>query len=184
MARGGHGEGGRGYAGVAFTSSCPLTVMAVTEVGASLQPAWLWQRLLKCAAPIRPRTVPYSPMQPRIAPCSPTGSHLHLLRAVELWLPVRDPAHAALPIAKFLTKGPILGLGVPAAVGVVEGNVEEERPRDGEGGDGGGVAKGCPPPPRPSLGSAGVSWSRREDSHLIWASGCGVTLRQGVPSYL
>lgn len=47
-------------------------------------------------------------------------------------------------------------------MGVVEGNVEEERPRDGEGGDGGGVAKGCPPPPktfpglcRGELGSVG-----------------------------
>lgn len=68
-------------------------------------------------------------MQSHIATCSPTGPHLHLLRAVELWLPVRNPAHAALSIAEFLTEGPVLGLGVPTAMWVVEGDVEEERPR-------------------------------------------------------
>lgn len=71
-----------------------------------------------------------APRDPPTAPCSPTGSHLHFLRAVELWLPVGDPAHATLSIAEFLTEGPVLGLGVPAAVGVVEGNVKEERPGD------------------------------------------------------
>lgn len=34
----------------------PITLMAVTEVGASLQLAWLQWRLWKCAAPIRPRS--------------------------------------------------------------------------------------------------------------------------------
>jgi len=92
----------------------------------------------------------YVPTQPHLALCGPTGSHLHLLWVVELWLPVRDPAHATLSVAEFLAKGPVLGLGVPAAVGVVEGDVEEERPRDGEGG--GGAAKGCPRLSRPSPG--------------------------------
>lgn len=124
----------------------------------------------------------HSPTQPHIALLSPTGSHLHLLWAVELWLPVRDPAHATLSVAKFLTEGPVLGLGVPAAVRVVEGDVEEERPRDREGGS--GVAKRCLQPPRPSWDCGGVSWGQREDSHLNWASGYGVTQRQGVPSYL
>lgn len=121
-------------------------------------------------------------MHPHIALLGPTSSHLHLLWVVELWLPVGDPAHAALSVAKFLAEGPVLGLGVPAAVRVVEGDVEEERPRDGEGGS--GVAKGCSQPPRPSLDCGGVSWGQREDSHLIRASGYGVTQRQGVPSYL
>lgn len=67
-----------------------------------------------------------------VAGLQPHGPHLHVLWVVELWFPVRDPAHTALPIAKFLTKGPILGLGVSAAVWVMESNVEEERP--GEGG--------------------------------------------------
>lgn len=73
-----------------------------------------------------------APGDPPTAPCSPTGPHLHFLRAVELRLPVGDPAHATLSIAEFLTEGPVLGLGVPAAVGVVEGNIKEERPGDRE----------------------------------------------------
>ena len=48
----------------------PITLMAVTEVGASLQPPWLRRRLLSHAAPIRPRAVPYSPVQLHIAPRS------------------------------------------------------------------------------------------------------------------
>lgn len=106
-------------------------------------------------SPIWPGTAPYCSTLPHIAPHCPTGSHLHLLWVVELWLPVRDPAHATLSIAEFLTKGPVLGLGVPAAVGVVEGDVEEERPEDGKGGGGHGAAQRCPHPPRPSLGVQG-----------------------------
>lgn len=52
----------------------------------------------------------------------------HILRAIGLGRPVRDPAHATLSIAELLAEGPVLGLGVPAAVGVVESNVEEEGP--------------------------------------------------------
>lgn len=59
------------------------------------------------------------------------GSYQHVLWVVGLRGPVWDPPHAALPIAKLLTEGPVLGLGVPTAVGVVEGDVEEEGPAQG-----------------------------------------------------
>lgn len=54
--------------------------------------------------------------------------HLHILRVVGLGGPVWNSPHATLPIAKLLTERPILWLGVPAAVGVMEGNIEEKRP--------------------------------------------------------
>lgn len=59
------------------------------------------------------------------------SSYLHILRVVGLRGPVWDLPHATLSIAKLLTEGPVLWLGVPAAVGVVEGDIEEERPADG-----------------------------------------------------
>lgn len=76
------------------------------------------------------------------------AGYLHILRGVDLWGPVWDPPHAALAVAELLAEGPVLGLGVPAAVGVVEGHVQEEGP-----GWGGGVraeawllTQGSPPP--------------------------------------
>lgn len=59
------------------------------------------------------------------------SSYQHILWVIGLGGPVWDPPHAALPIAKLLTEGPVLGLGVPAAVGVMKGDIEEERPARG-----------------------------------------------------
>ena len=59
-------------------------------------------------------------------------SYLHILWVVGLGGPVWNPPHATLPIAKLLTECPVLWLGVPAAVGVMEGNREEKRPAGGE----------------------------------------------------
>lgn len=56
------------------------------------------------------------------------GPYQHILRAVGLGRPVRDPPHATLSVAELLTEDPVLGLGVPAAVRVVESDVEEEGP--------------------------------------------------------
>lgn len=78
-----------------------------------------------------------------VAVVQPHDPNLHILWVVELWFPVRDPAHATLSIAKFLTKGSILGLGMPAAVWVMESNIEEERP--GEGGGSGAGDNLCAP---------------------------------------
>ena len=61
-------------------------------------------------------------------------SYHHVLWVIGLGGPVWDPPHAAVPVAKLLTEGPVLGLGVPTAVGVVEGDVEEEGPARGEEG--------------------------------------------------
>lgn len=65
-------------------------------------------------------------------PCKGPSYH-HILRVVGLGCPVWDAPHAALSIAKLLAEGSILGLGVPAAVGVMESHVEEERPECGGG---------------------------------------------------
>lgn len=71
-------------------------------------------------------------------------SYQHILGVVGLGGPVWDPPHATLPIAKLLAEGPILGLGVPAAVGVMEGDIEEEGPA-GVVGVGPSSAVGTPP---------------------------------------
>lgn len=55
-------------------------------------------------------------------------SYHHILRVVGLGCPVWNAPHATLPIAELLTEGSILGLGVPAAVGVMESHIEEEWP--------------------------------------------------------
>lgn len=60
-------------------------------------------------------------------------SYQHVQRVIGLGGPVWDPPHAALPIAKLLAEGPELGLGVPTAVGVMEGDVQEEGPARGGG---------------------------------------------------
>lgn len=59
-----------------------------------------------------------------------TVPHLHLIWTIVLRLPVWDPTHSSLPIAKLLTKGSILGLGVATTVGIMESNVEKERPKE------------------------------------------------------
>lgn len=66
--------------------------------------------------------------------CNPGGEenprpHLHLIWMVELRFPVRDPAHSRLPIAKFLTEGSILWLGMTTAMGIMESNIKEKRPK-------------------------------------------------------
>ena len=53
------------------------------------------------------------------------GGHQNLLRFVKDRLPVRNDAHPA-SSAVVLAELPVLWLGVPAPVRVVEGNVEEE----------------------------------------------------------
>lgn len=55
-------------------------------------------------------------------------SYQHILGVIGLGSPVWYPPHAALPVAKLLTEGPVLGLGVSTAVGIVEGDIEEEGP--------------------------------------------------------
>lgn len=60
-------------------------------------------------------------------------SYQHILRVVDLGRPVWDTPHAAFPVAKLLAEGSVLGLRVPTAVRVVEGDIEEERPGGGEG---------------------------------------------------
>lgn len=63
--------------------------------------------------------------------CGEGPFYLHILWVVGLGGPVWNPPHATLPIAKLLTERPILWLGVPAAVGVMEGDIQEERPAGG-----------------------------------------------------
>lgn len=88
--------------------------------------------------------------------------YLHILGIVDLWGPVWDAPHAALPVAELLAEGPVLGLGVPAAVGVVEGDIQEEGPaRGGSSVPGPGVRpRGAPPSGRsPSASPAPVTES-------------------------
>lgn len=59
-------------------------------------------------------------------------SYLHILGVIGLRRPVWNEPHATLPVAKLLTEGSVLGLGVPAAVGVMESHIEEEGPGCGE----------------------------------------------------
>lgn len=59
-------------------------------------------------------------------------SHLYLIWAIVLGLPVWDPAHSHLPISKFLTEDSVLGLRVATAVRIVECNVKEKRPMRGQ----------------------------------------------------
>lgn len=54
--------------------------------------------------------------------------HLHLTWMVELRFPIWDPAHSRLPIAKFLTEGSILRLGMTTAMGIMESHIKEKRP--------------------------------------------------------
>lgn len=56
--------------------------------------------------------------------------HLHFVWIIVLGLPIGDPAHSGLPIAKFLAEGSILGLGVATAVRIMESNVEKKRPEE------------------------------------------------------
>ena len=52
--------------------------------------------------------------------------HVHLVRGVDDGVPVGDDAHTRTTVTELLTEGAILGVGVAAAVGVVEGHVQEE----------------------------------------------------------
>lgn len=60
-------------------------------------------------------------------------SYHHILRIIDLGCPVWNAPHATLPVAELLTEGSVLGLGVPTAVGVMEGHIEEEGPECGGG---------------------------------------------------
>lgn len=92
----------------------------------------------------------------------------HVLRAVGLGHPVRDPPHATLSVAELLAEGAILGLGVPAAVRVVEGHVEEEGPVCGVNAE---VAGGRPTRPSPGALPRGFASSPTPkvscDSHCL-----------------
>lgn len=137
---------------------CQARSRAPGEVGCPAQNS-LWEGPARATATIllrvgEPRTVcpPRSHRLMSQPPGAGSGpAYQDILRVVGLGGPVWDAPHATIPVAELLTEGSVLRLRVATAVGVMEGDIEEERPAQEEGSWWAGSVPGCSSPAGPAF---------------------------------